>query len=128
MTMQKIIQERFDLLRQVEQIKARLEGLDDQIFEQVQDRVKPQGSTTIKENGHKIVVSIPMRTTWDEDKLRSIADNIRQHGDDPEQYIQYKPTVPESKFKAWPEAIRKVFEPARTIKPGKRSIKVEKNK
>lgn len=123
--MQKIIQERFDLLRQVEQAKARLDELDEQIFNQVKDRVKPQGSTTIKENGFKITVNIPMRTTWDGDKLRSIADSIWQHGDDPDQYITFKPSVSEKAYKAWPEAIRKVFEPARTIKPGKRSIKVE---
>lgn len=123
--MNSLIQERQQLLEKIKTLQARVEELEDQIFEAVKDRVKPQGSTTVNLDDHKITVTIPMRPTWDEAKLREIADNIRYHGDDPEQYIKYKLSVPESKYKALPEAVRKIFEPARTLKPGKRKLEVK---
>lgn len=123
--MQELLAERQETAKKIEELQARLEELNDAIYEKVKDRVKDQGSTTINEAGYKVVVTIPQRVSWDEKKLRQVAENIRQHGDDPEEYIQYKLSVPESKYKNFPEQIRQVFEPARTIKPGKRSIKVE---
>ena len=123
--MKELIQERQAKLQEIETAKQRLEEIEDQIFEQIKDKVKSQGSTTVNENGHKIVVTIPMRTSWDEAKLRTIAESIKQHGDDPEQYITFKPQVSEKAYKAWPEQIRKVFEPAREIKPGKRKLEVK---
>jgi dTDP-4-amino-4,6-dideoxygalactose transaminase len=122
---EELIQERQAKLQEIEAARQRLEEIEDQIFEQIKDRVKSQGSTTVNENGHKIVVTIPMRTSWDETKLRTIAESIKQHGDDPEQYITFKPQVSEKAYKAWPEQIRKVFEPAREIKPGKRKLEVK---
>lgn len=123
--MQDLLAERQETAKKIEELQARLEELNDAIYEKVKDRVKEQGSTTINEDGYKVVVTIPQRVSWNEQKLRQVAETIRQHGDDPEQYIQYKLAVPESKYKNFPEQIRKVFEPARTVKPGKRSIKVE---
>jgi len=124
--MDELIQERQQALEQIKALQERVEELDDQIFEQVKDQVKDQGATTIKNNGYKITVNQPIRTSWDEAQLRQIAERIRGAGDDPEQYIQYKLVVPESKYKAFPDAVRQIFEPARTVKPGKRNIKVEK--
>ena len=123
--MKELLAERQETLKQIQALQERVEELDDQIFEQIKDQVKDQGSTTVRNNGYKITVNIPMRTSWDEGRLREIAERIRGAGDDPEEYIQYKLSVPESKYKAFPGAVRQIFEPARTIKPGKRSIKVE---
>jgi uncharacterized protein (UPF0128 family) len=123
--MKELIQERQQTLDQIKALQGRVEEIEDQIFEAIKDQVKDHGSTTIRNNGHKITVTIPMRTSWDEKKLREIADKIRSANDDPEQYIQYKLSVPESKYKAFPDAVRQIFEPARTVKPGKRNIKVE---
>ena len=123
--MANLIQERQNALKKIKELQDRVEELDDQIFEQVKDQVKDQGSTTIEHEGCKLTVTIPMRTSWDESKLRQIAENIRAHGDDPEQYINYKLSVPESKYKALPDQVQKVFEPARTVKPGKRKLEVK---
>jgi len=123
--MQELIEERKQKLQEINQAKERLQEIEDQIFEQLKDQVKDQGSTTVNQDGYKITVTIPMRTTWDETKLKEIAANIKQYGDDPEQYIDFKPQVSEKAYKAWPEQIQKVFEPARTIKPGKRKIEIK---
>lgn len=123
--MQELIEERKQKLQEINQAKERVEEIEDQIFERLKNQVKEQGSTTVNQDGYKITVTIPMRTTWDENKLKEIAENIKNHNDDPEQYITFKPQVSESSYKSWPEQIKKVFEPARTIKPGKRKIEVK---
>jgi len=123
--MQELVKEKQAIQQQVDAMKTRLEEIDEEIFSLVQDRVKPQGSTTIEQDGIKLTVTIPMRVSWDESKLRGIADMIRAANDDPEQYIQYKLSVPESKYKAWPEQIQNLFMPARTVTPGKRKIEVK---
>lgn len=122
--MQELIKEKQEISTRMEEMKNRLEEIDDEIFSLVQDKVKPQGSTTLEQDGIKITVTIPMRTSWDENKLREIAAKISSHGDNPEDFIQYKLSVPETKYKNFPEPVRNLFEPARTIKPGKKQIKV----
>ena len=122
--MQELIKEKQEISTRMEEMKNRLEEIDDEIFSLVQDKVKPQGSTTLEQDGIKITVTIPMRTSWDENKLREIAAKISSHGDNPEDFIQYKLSVPETKYKNFPEPVRNLFEPARTIKPGKKQITV----
>jgi len=125
--MQELVQEKQEISTQMEKMKNRLEEIDDEIFSLVQDRVKPQGSTSLEQDGIKLTVTIPMRASWDEKKLREIASKISAHGDNPEDFIQYKLSVPETKYKNFPEQVRNLFEPARTIKPGKKQIKVVEN-
>ena len=123
--MQELIKERDELLLKQQEVKARLEEIDDEIYAMVKDRCKERGSTTLEHAGVKLTVTIPPKITWDEAKLREIAEKIRAANDDPEQYIAYKLSVPESKFKAWPEAIQSTFQPARTVAPGRRKIEVK---
>jgi len=123
--MQHLAKERSELLQKQQEIKARLEEIDDEIYATVKDRCKDRGSTTLEHAGVKLTVTIPPKITWDEAMLREIAEKIRQANDDPEQYITYKLSVPESKYKAYPEAIQSIFQPARTVTPGKRKIEVK---
>jgi hypothetical protein len=123
--MEQLIEERKQKLQELEHIKRRVDEIEDQIFAQLQGQVKPQGATTVQHNGHKITVTIPMRPSWDKAKLLEIAARIKAHGDDPEQYMSFEPSVSEKSFNAWPDQIKQVFQPARTIKPGKRKIEVK---
>ncbi len=125
--MQELVQEKQAITQQMAAMKDRLEEIDDEIFSLVQDRVKPQGSTTLEQDGIKLTVTIPMRVSWDETKLWGIADMIREHGDNPQDYITYKLSVPEGKYKNLPKPVQDLFQAARTIKPGKKQIKVVEN-
>jgi len=60
---------------------------------------------------------------WDQDKLAAMVAQIRKAGDNPAQYVDIAIKVPERKYAAWPDAIRKGFEPARTVRTG--TLKVE---
>jgi hypothetical protein len=73
--------------------------------------------------GRKVRIEVPKQVEWDQDGLRQIARTIRQKmGEAPEDYIEYKLFVPENRYKAWPSTIQSMFEPARTVSPGKPKI------
>jgi hypothetical protein len=125
--MRELVQEKQAITEQMAAMKDRLDEIDEEIFSLVKDRIKPQGSTTLEQDGIKLTVTIPMRASWNEDMLRQIAEKIRSHGDNPEDFIQYKLSVLETKYKNFPRPVQNLFEPARTIKPGKKQIKVVGN-
>ena len=83
---------------------------------------KDTGVINLEIDGVPIKQDVPKTVDWDQSKLAGIVDTIRKAGDDPSQYVQVKYSVPETNFKAWPDAIRKVFAPARTVKPGKPKV------
>ena len=65
-----------------------------------------------------MVADLPKRVDWNQEKLAQIAQNIADSGEDPAEFIDTKFSVSERKFGALPEAWRKGFEPARTVKVG----------
>ena len=72
-----------------------------------------------------IVADVPKRIDWDQDKLAAIVGRIRQSGDDPAEYVRTTYEVSERAYGAWPSPIRRLFEPARTLKLGKPRYAIE---
>ena len=72
-----------------------------------------------------IVADVPKRIDWDQDKLAAIVSRIRQSGDDPAEFVRTSYEVSERAYAAWPSAIRRLFEPARTLKLGKPRYAIE---
>jgi hypothetical protein len=52
---------------------------------------------------------------WDQARLARLAEEIRTGGENPLDYLEIAFKVPERAYTAWPERIRKAFEPARTV-------------
>jgi len=84
---------------------------------------KDTGTTRFDDGDFTIVADLPKRVDWDQDELTAMVERIRDAGDDPAQYVDIAIKVPERKYAAWPDAIRKGFEPARTVRTG--TLKVE---
>ena len=72
-----------------------------------------------------IVADVPKRIDWDQDKLAAIVGRIRQAGDDPTEYVRTTYEVSERAYTAWPSTIRRLFEPARTVRLGKPRYAIE---
>ena len=72
------------------------------------------------------MADLPKRIDWDQEKLAQIARSISDSGDDPAEFIDTKLTVSERKYTALPEAWRKGFEPARTVKTGVLKVTLER--
>jgi hypothetical protein len=79
---------------------------------------KDTGTVRFDDGDFTIVADLPKRIAWDQAQLAAMADRIRDARDDPSEYIDIAFKVSERKYTAWPEAIRKGFELARTVKPG----------
>ncbi|WP_374589123.1 hypothetical protein [Novosphingobium sp.] len=68
---------------------------------------------------YEIRIEVPKTVAWDQAKLAAAIETIRSWGEDPADYVETKLSVSETSYKAWPPAIRDLFTPARTVKPGK---------
>ena len=61
---------------------------------------------------------------WDQAKLAALVESIRASGEDPIQYLEISFSVSERAYGAWPDAIRRAFEPARTLRTGKPTFRL----
>jgi len=73
----------------------------------------------VDEDGVVVVVTTPKRVDWDQHLLAALVEKIRAAGEDPAEYVRMKFDITERAYAAWPSHIRKVFEPARTVRAGK---------
>ncbi|MBF0151741.1 MAG: hypothetical protein HQL84_17115 [Magnetococcales bacterium] len=114
------------------QIKLAKDMLDNAMVRRFGDRAvsirqesgKDFGMIRFQDGEVEIAMDVPKRPSWDQEKLAGIVRTIRESGDDPSQYVKMTYDIEERKFIAWPDNIRRVFEPARMVKPGKASFKL----
>ena len=81
---------------------------------------KTTGTVRIFDGDIVVVAELPKKVSWDQDRLASMAERIREAGDDPTDYLEIAYRVPERRFGAWPDALREGFVAARsetTAKP-----------
>jgi len=83
---------------------------------------KNTGTVRFADGEITVKTDLPKRVVWDQNRLAEIVERIRAAGDDPAEIIDISYKVAERKYVAWPEGIRKGFEPARTVRPG--SLKI----
>ena len=88
---------------------------------------KDTGTVRLADGDYTVVADLPKRVDWDQKKLAQIAQNISDSDEDPAEFIDTKLTVSERKYTALPEAWRKGFAPARTVKVGALKITLEPN-
>ncbi len=88
---------------------------------------KDTGTVRLVDGDYTVVADLPKRVDWDQAKLAQIAVNIADSGEDPAEFIDTKLAVSERKYGALPEAWRKGFEHARTVKTGTLKVTLEPN-
>ena len=89
---------------------------------------KSTGTVRIEVDGFVIIADLPKRPEYDQVKLKSAVEALRKWGENPDDYVGTEFKVSESRYNAWPPSIRKLFEPARTLKVGKPTYKLEQIK
>jgi hypothetical protein len=82
------------------------------------------GVVHLERDGLDVVVDRSKTVTWDQAALAKAVAEITAAGDDPSEYVKVSYSVSEASYVAWPSMIRRVFEPARTVKPGNPTIKL----
>jgi hypothetical protein len=88
---------------------------------------KGTGTVRLVDGEFTVVADLPKRVDWDQDRLAQIAANIAASGEDPSEFIDTTLKVAERKYAALPEAWRRGFEPARTVKTGALKVTIEPN-
>ena len=73
---------------------------------------------------YEIRIDVPKNVAWDQARLADAIETIRSWGEDPADYVETRLSVSETSYKAWPPAIRDLFTPARTVKPGKKKFEI----
>ena len=79
---------------------------------------KDTGTVRLTDGAVTIVAELPKKVDWDQAALAGMVARIRAAGEDPAEYIDISYKVAERKYAAWPEAIRRGFAAARTVRPG----------
>jgi hypothetical protein len=80
---------------------------------------KDTGTVRFQDGDVEVTVDLPKRVEWDQARLATLAEQIRNAGEDPTEYLEVSFKVPERAYGAWPERIRSAFAPARTVRTGK---------
>lgn len=88
---------------------------------------KTTGTARFEDGGVTAIVDLPKKIEWDQKRLAATVALIRAAGDDPAEYVATEFKVAERSYNAWPSHIAKEFEPARTVRTGKLSIKLSIN-
>jgi hypothetical protein len=87
---------------------------------------KDTGRVRLDDGDFVIMADQPKRVEWDQQELAAVIARIRDAGDDPAEYVKTRLEVSERAYTAWPQRIRAIFEPARTVKLGKPSYSIER--
>ena len=88
------------------------------------DAGKDFGVVRLTDYGVTVVADIDKRVEWDESQLSALMERIAADGENPRDYVEVSLRVSERKYAAWPPHIRRVFEPARTVRTGKESFEL----
>jgi len=86
---------------------------------------KDTGTIRFRDGDVEVIANLPKRIDWDQAQLATLIERIRASGDDPSDYVDFAIKVPERKYAAWPDKIRAAFEPARTVRTGKPTFRLE---
>ena len=95
--------------------------LDMALQERYANGLNGPGTTHRSEDGFDIKVTAPKRVAWDRDGLEMLCD-------DPEmcEWIDWEPSVAESRYKAAPQRVKDALDPYRTVRAGKPKFEFER--
>lgn len=88
---------------------------------------KDTGTVRLNDGAVTIVADLPKKIEWDQAQLTTLVERIRAGGENPAEYVSTELKVSERAFAAWPESIRQLFAPARTVRTGKPTFRLSQN-
>lgn len=85
------------------------------------------GTAHIQADGLHVKYELPKKVSWDQKKLKAIAERIAASGEAIESYLDVKFAVSESRYTNWPPALQQQFADARTVEAGKPAITLSRD-
>lgn len=86
------------------------------------------GTVRVEDDDYVVIADLPKTVSWDQDSLAKLEKSLTGMGEDPAEYIRIKREVEERRFAGWPSSLTSMFMPARTVKSGKPTFKIEMKK
>ena len=104
--------------------RTKLDAAFDQCYGQqarqaLHDSGRDFGTSHISDGPLRIKFELPKKVSWDQAKLKQMAERLVAAGDKPESYMDIKLSVSETRFNAWPQSLQQQFAAARTVEAGK---------
>jgi hypothetical protein len=88
---------------------------------------KDTGTVNFVDGDFKITCVLAKKVEWNQDRLKDVVAAIKKHGDNPDEYVETSYKISETKYTAWPEHIKNIFKPARLLKTGAETFKIQPN-
>ena len=86
---------------------------------------KDTGTVHFTDGDFKVTSVLTKKVEWNQDRLKDVVSAIRKHGDNPDEYVESSYKISETKYTAWPEHIKNIFRPARVLKSGAETFKIQ---
>ena len=86
---------------------------------------KDTGTVHFTDGDYKITSVLSKKVEWDQNKIKVVVAAIKDHGDNPDEYVETSYKISETKYTAWPEHIKNIFKPARLLKNGSETFKIQ---
>ena len=117
----------------IKDLQSSNKQLEDEIFKHIEKEVSSQlldkeygaGTANVLIGETKIKVAVSKKVTYEQDGLKKVFYQLRDMGQNPEEYIQTKYDVSESKYKAWPTSLKDLFKSYRIVEPSKPKLEIE---
>ena len=87
-------------------------------------QAKSTGTVRFAHGDFTVVAELPKRVDYDQAKLRAAVEELRMRGEDPNDYVAFEISVPESNWHGFSPGIRELFQDARTVKAGRQRFKL----
>lgn len=126
------------LTEDVAELKANAKKADDFIFAALTERFaeaaaqkrkakrSDTGTVRFDDGEYTVVADLPKRVTYDQSGLSQVENTLTAMGEPISDYIQIKRDVSERAFEGWPNSLKKLFLPYRTVGVGKAGYKLVK--
>jgi hypothetical protein len=87
-------------------------------------QAKSTGTVRFAQGEFTVVADLVKKVEYDQVQLKQAVTELRQRGQDPEDFVVIEINVPESNWHQFAPGIRELFERARTVKTGRQSFKL----
>ena len=85
------------------------------------------GTAHFNADGVHVKYELPKKVSWDQKKLKAIAERIVASGESVESYLDVKLAISETRYTNWPPALQQQFADARTVDAGKATFELSRD-
>ncbi len=95
--------------------------------EALRDTARDFGTAHFNVDGVHVKYELPKKVSWDQKKLKAIAERIVASGESVESYLDVKLGISETRYTNWPPALQQQFADARTVDAGKATFELSRD-